>query len=349
MSSKSKSPYGQIIIGLLVGGLGLAWALHGVPMSELGHELKNTNMSWLLMVAAMFMLQQVIRAIRQMLIIQAKFPEHQFRQSFAILCIGFFFINTLPARLGEFVRPMLLKRDGIPYGTGLALIFTERTIDLCAALVMFTATFGQLKGEALNEPIIQSSQNLVVFLLPVLIMTLIGFVFIAPRFRQNIEGLGRFALMRKIIPFVLDFVNAMAYLKPKRMALIVLLTILTWTLTGWMTLAGLAAFDLHHGRTFLDGIGILAFTMLGMAAPSAPGFAGAYEAAVIFGCICLGMNETVRITAFAIAFHWWIHLVQSISALAYATHSHYGFGVVINQLRQKSFQSNTHKPAAPSD
>ena len=39
MSSRFKSPFGQLIIGLLVGGLGLAWALHGVPMSELGHEL----------------------------------------------------------------------------------------------------------------------------------------------------------------------------------------------------------------------------------------------------------------------------------------------------------------------
>ena len=116
-----------------------------------------------------------------------------------------------------------------------------------------------------------------------------------------------------------------------------------------MTLAGLAAFDLHHGRTFLDGIGILAFTMLGMAAPSAPGFAGAYEAAVIFGCMSLGMNATVRVTAFAIAFHWWIHLVQSLSALVYCTHPHYGFGMVLTQLRRKAFRADMHKPANLSE
>lgn len=349
MNTISNPPYKEVLLGLIIGGVALAWALNGVPMADLWSELKSANMSWMILVAIMFMTQQVIRAIRQMLIIQAKYPEHRFRDSFAILCIGFFFINTLPARIGELVRPLLLKRDGIPYGNGLALIFTERTIDLCAALVMFTATFGQLKGEALNHPVILSSQQLVVVLLPVLLFALICFVFIAPRFRDRIEALGKLALLRPLVPFIVDFVDAMAYLKPKRLAWIVLLTILTWSLTGWMTLAGLAAFDLHHGRTFLDGIGILAFTMLGMAAPSAPGFAGAYEAAVIFGCMSLGMNATVRVTAFAIAFHWWIHLVQSLSALVYCTHPHYGFGMVLTQLRRKAFREDMHKPANPAE
>ena len=129
--------------------------------------------------------------------------------------------------------------------------------------------------------------------------------------------------------------------------MVVILTVLTWALTGWMTVAGFAAFDLHEGRGFLDGISILAFTMLGMAAPSAPGFAGAYEAAVILGCLSIGMSNTVRITAFAITFHWWVHLVQSISALAYASHPDYGFGIVISRLRQSFSESGKHKPASP--
>ena len=55
-------------------------------------------MSWLLVVAAMFMLQQIVRAIRQMLIIKQSFQSIIFDKH-AILCIGFFFINTT-ARLG---------------------------------------------------------------------------------------------------------------------------------------------------------------------------------------------------------------------------------------------------------
>ena len=192
MNTISNPPYKEVLLGLIIGGVALAWALNGVPMADLWSELKSANMSWMILVAIMFMTQQVIRAIRQMLIIQAKYPEHRFRDSFAILCIGFFFINTLPARIGELVRPLLLKRDGIPYGNGLALIFTERTIDLCAALVMFTATFGQLKGEALNHPVILSSQQLVVVLLPVLLFALICFVFIAPRFRDRSTRKTRF-------------------------------------------------------------------------------------------------------------------------------------------------------------
>ena len=347
MTQKHGPPYGQILLGFIIGAAALAWTLYDIPLSELWQELTQAHLLWLLLVGGMFMLQQVIRAARQMLIIQAQYPDHTFRQSFAILCIGFFFINTLPARIGELVRPFLLKRDGIPYGNGLALIFTERTIDLCAALVMFTATLGQLNLDALKHPVVQSSQQLVFLMLPALILLLLSFIFIAPRYRSTIVRLSQSKLLKPIGPFTLEFIDAMGRLSPKRLALVLILTTITWSLTGWMTIAGLAAFDLHHGRAFLDGIGILAFTMLGMAAPSAPGFAGAYEAAVILGCLSLGMTQTVRITAFAIGFHWWIQLVQSLSALVYAGHPHYGFGIVINQIRMRAFGSRRRTPEAP--
>lgn len=347
MSKAKKPPYGQILLGILLGFVAFAWSLYGIPLSELWHDISQAKWQWLLLVAVLFMIQQLLRAARQMLIIQAQYPEHTFAKSFAILCIGFFFINTLPARIGEAVRPILLKRDGIPLGNGIALIFTERTIDLCAALIMFAATLGQLNIEALNNPIIQKAQHLVLFLLPALILLLTSFIFLGQHIRPHINKWLSRSFLSRFLPFMNDFIDAMNRLDTKRLAAVLTLTVLTWGLTGWMTVAGLAAFDLHEGRGFLDGISILAFTMLGMAAPSAPGFAGAYEAAVILGCISIGMNNVVRITAFAITFHWWVHLVQSLSALAYSVHPQYGFGVVINQLRHSFSGSDTHKPASP--
>ena len=117
-----------------------------------------------------------------------------------------------------------------------------------------------------------------------------------------------------------------------------------------MTLAGLAAFDLHHGRTFSGWYWNIGHSpCLAWQHHPHSGLAGAYEAAVIFGCMSLGMNATVRVTAFAIAFHWWIHLVQSLSALVYCTHPHYVLGMVLTQLRRKAFREDMHKPANPAE
>ena len=75
------------------------------------------------------------------------------------------------------------------------------------------------------------------------------------------------------------------------------------------------AFGLSDIIGYIEGIGILAFTMFGMAAPSAPGFAGTYEAAFVTGLDIFGSADATRNIAFALCFHWWIYLVQSSSAL----------------------------------
>ncbi|MEC7948576.1 MAG: lysylphosphatidylglycerol synthase transmembrane domain-containing protein, partial [Myxococcota bacterium] len=127
----------QVVLGLLLGGLALAIALWGVPLAAVADALARADLIWLVPPAIMFLLQQVIRAGRQALILQAQAPDHRFRTSLSVLCISFLFINTLPARLGEVVRPLLLlEREGIPVGAGFAAVFLERAIDLCAMLVM---------------------------------------------------------------------------------------------------------------------------------------------------------------------------------------------------------------------
>ena len=63
-------------------------------------------------------------------------------------------------------------------------------------------------------------------------------------------------------------------------------TVIIWIVSA--TMYGLAA--LAFGITtihFIRRMGILAFTMIGMAAPGAPGFAGTYEASFVGGLVFL--------------------------------------------------------------
>ena len=89
------------------------------------------------------MFQQVLRAHRQMMMVRSKLPDHTFMSSFHILCVSFFFINTLPLRMGEVVRPILFfEREQLPFGAASAIVFLERIIDLISALMMLLLVLG---------------------------------------------------------------------------------------------------------------------------------------------------------------------------------------------------------------
>ena len=103
-----------------------------------------------------------------------------------------------------------------------------------------------------------------------------------------------------------------------------------WLLTGGMYLLTAWAFSVDV-IGFLESIGLLAFTMLGMAVPSAPGFAGTYEAACVAGLEVFGSKDASLNFAFALTFHWWIHIVQSASALFFL----YRDGTSISELWRK--------------
>ena len=64
----------------------------------------------------------------------------------AISSVGFMAILALPARLGEFVRPGLLRKRGISASAALGTVAVERIVDgLLVSLFVFVAFFA-LRG-----------------------------------------------------------------------------------------------------------------------------------------------------------------------------------------------------------
>ena len=82
------------------------------------------------------------------------------------------------------------------------------------------------------------------------------------------------------------------------------------------------AFGIEQAIGFGEGVGVLSITMLGMAVPAAPGFAGTYEAFVRGGLALFGVagnDGSVNLDAIAVAYaltmHWWIFVVQASTAV----------------------------------
>lgn len=327
----------QIMVGLIFGAVFLALALWGVPLSELGDAFERLELWVLAPLAVLFMIQQLLRAWRQQVIVQSIKPDAGFMEQFGILCMSFFCINTFPARLGEFVRPtLLLEKSGVPLGAGFGVVFLERVLDLASALVMVlcVAWFVDVPPVPLtifdtDVELVELGRNVASGLLPPLLgllvalvvfkrqaLALLAWLVVKAEAALPFEWVGR--LGRLGLGFAEHFVDGLEAVRdPGRLALLVLLTAATWGMTGTLYVVLAHGLGLEHIIGYGEGIAVLAITMLGIAIPAPPGMAGVYEAFVrgalaLFGVVG-GELDGVAL-AYALVIHWWIYAVQAASA-----------------------------------
>jgi glycosyltransferase 2 family protein len=328
----------SIAVGLVAGAGALTLALWGVVPSAIFGAFGSMAPGWLLPVAAVFLFQQALRAERQVLLLRAVHPELGFRNSYAILCVSFFFINTLPARLGEVLRPaLLLEREGVPLGAGFGMVFLERAIDLVSVLAMMGVVLlavplppGTLVvgGQELALGHLARSVAMAALPLAVLVPVILA---LFPRHIQAFSrrlanptaAMAEGTVLRRLWLFVLrfsdSFVAAVQVLRsPSRLSAILGLTVATWSVTALMYEMMAAAFGIGSSIRFFEGMGVLAITMLGMTLPSPPAFAGVYEASGRAGLVLFGVrggNLDGIAVAYVLAMHWFTYGVQATTAL----------------------------------
>ena len=328
----------SVFVGVACGAGLLLAALWGVPLRAVGRTLAEADPAWLAVTAGVFLVQQAIRAWRQALLLRAAAPRHRFRTSLSVLCVSFLLINTLPLRLGEVARPLLLlEREEIPMGQGFAMVFVERALDLMSMFVMIASVAWlvpvparTLTVQGLEVDWVQLGRVAAGTAVPLVLAGLVGLLLIGPRVLGFLEAWreGRSErvqrVLRPVLRFGSTFVEGTTVLRnPQRLGPVLALTAVTWVLSGWMYPALARALGIGSYVGFGEGIGVLSITMLGMAVPAAPGFAGTYEAFVrgalaLFGVVGTGPGgrslDAVAV-AFALTMHWWVYLVQASTAV----------------------------------
>ena len=310
----------QILLGLFLGIASMWWAIKNVEIANLWQYFSQVNFLDIIGLAILFMIQQLLRAHRQQLL----FPQLSYRASLMVLCVGFFFINTLPARIGELSRPLLLKeRENIPLSSSFAMVFTERLLDLIFAflLALLFLAFADI-------PIMESNWSARIatsaqFVLPIAILSLMIGMLLGNRITEYLPH----RIHQKLQPFF----DTLEKQRSKIIHIVVSSTII-WGMTPLLFLLGGRSFNLD--LEYVEGVGLLGFTMLGMAAPNAPGFAGTYEASFLAGLQVMGIPDQTRNFAFAFGFHWWVYIVQSISALYFFATQRISIQKTLQQLRQ---------------
>ena len=324
----------SLIIGGVVGVVFMALAFWGVPLEQFADAMSAIDARYLVPVAALFFVQELLRALRQLIMLRSLAPTMTFRSSLSIFFLSFFCIHLFPARLGEFVRPwLLLKREGIPLGSGLGVVVAERAVDLVATLMMLWAVLvfadmppaltvggteislvdaGRALGLATVPAALLGCFGLAFFHGPMLALLrrIVGvFTRLAPRLERPGELL---------LGFAAAFASGFAtFRQPRRLAAVIGLTATTWGSTAFIYLFMAEAFGIGDYVGYPEAAGVMVITMLGGLLPAPPGMAGVQEAfgrgaLALFGVKGVGLDGPAL--AYAVTVHWFQMLLQSLAA-----------------------------------
>ncbi len=274
----------QFWLGLAISLVFLAVAARNLQWAEVVRTLGEARYGWLIPGVAAYFVGLGIRAWRWHYLLRplGRFPT---RDLFPIVTIGYFGNNVFPARAGEILRIVLLKREkAVSLSAGLATILVERAFDGIVMLGFVFLDLRQLAVLGRGSSAGSGVQTLalvgaVVFLGASLVFLLLAL------FPVRAGGLARRAIDR-LVPsrfhgraadlFDQFLIGLRALRSPVDVGMVLLTSIGIWlmeTVKYWFVMHAFPFTVSFFALMLMNGIVNLATTL-----PSAPGYVGTFDA-----------------------------------------------------------------------
>ncbi|HWO22505.1 MAG TPA: lysylphosphatidylglycerol synthase transmembrane domain-containing protein [Kofleriaceae bacterium] len=236
----------------------------------------------------------------------------------AVSSVGFMAILALPARLGEFVRPGLLRRRGVSASAALGTVAVERIIDgLMISLFVFGA-FVAIRGP--NAP--GWMMPTAYLALGIFAAALVFLVFAMWRPEATVRFSLRLSLLPRLAPRIarviehklLEMIRGFAVLKDGKN----LAAFCAWSLVYWLC-NGLGVWVLARGfglpLSVMGGLATMGLVAVGISLPNSPGLVGQFQWFTVLGLsLYLGPEARCDAAAACSALH--------AQALAFAIVNH---------------------------
>jgi glycosyltransferase 2 family protein len=237
----------------------------------------------------------------------------------AIQSVGFMAILALPARLGEFVRPGLMRKHGISASSALGLVAVERIIDgLLVSLLVFGAFFSLRGPQAPGWMMPTAFAALGVFSVALcFLLFALKWPEQSVRFMLRLSLLPRFAprIARVIEVKVLDMIRGFTAVKDLRsLGMFLVWSLVYWTCNGLTVFVLARAFNLE--LTLVGAFATMGLLSVGVMLPNSPGLVGQYQWFMLLGLsLYLGADAShegtaLYIKAFAFAN---VHYLMQVS------------------------------------
>ena len=287
----------QFWVGLALSAIFLYFALRGLGINEIWEPLKSARYWWLLPGVAVYFVGVWIRAWRWHYLLRPVKPVPT-KKMFPIVAIGYMGNNIYPARAGEVLRAVVLKRkEAIPVSASLATVIVERIFDGVVMLGFVFLNLPELATLTGTSGFIGNIQTLAlwgsaaflgalaVFMLAAMfpnqaekVIDRLIEIFLPERFREKVQDI------------IIKFLHGLEALRSPRDAVMVLFTsVVIWLLETGKYWFVMQAFDFQvsfFALMLMNGIVNLATTI-----PSAPGYVGTFDAPGIAVLSAYGVDQ----------------------------------------------------------
>ena len=289
----------QLWLGVLISILFIWLALRGLQLNEFWGAVKQANYIWLIPGIAVYFIGVWVRAWRWHYLL-GPIKQIPTKTIFPIVTIGYMGNNVYPARAGEVLRAVILKRkEGVSVSASLATIIVERIFDGVVMLAFVFVNLPELARLTGSSGFVGNIQQVAVIGTAVFLGALAVFL-LAAMFPQMAMKIGLWVIYRfvpkrfqaRVINLSNKFLDGLASLRSPFNSLMVFLTsVIIWLLeTGkyWFVMHAFNFSISFFALMLMNGIVNLATTI-----PSAPGYIGTFDAPGIAVLTAYGVEHSV--------------------------------------------------------
>jgi glycosyltransferase 2 family protein len=304
----------QFWLGVLISAVFLYFVVRRLDWENFWVTLKTANYWWILPGVAVYFVAVWARAWRWHYLLKP-IKAIQTRVMFPITCIGYMGNNIYPARAGEVLRAVTLKRkEGVPISASLATIIVERIFDGVVMLAFVFVNLAQLaRLSEVSVPVGKwqiTIQDLSIWGSVAFIGALVVFLLAAmfPRLTARsaqwfIDRLLPARIREKTSGIMHKFLDGLEALRsPANVLMVFLTSVIIWLLETVKYWFVLHAFGLQGDVSFftlmlMNGVVNLATTI-----PAAPGYLGTFDAPGIAVLVAGGVDNAVA-TGYTFVLH----------------------------------------------
>ena len=298
----------QFWLGVAI-SVGFIWfALKGLRLEQFWGVIQTANYWWLFPGIAVYFIGVWARAWRwHYLLLPVKSVSTQ--TMFPITTIGYMGNNIYPARAGEVLRAVILKRKaGIPITASLATIIVERIFDGVVMLSFVFINLGELAKLQGHSGFVGNIQQVALYGTLVFMAALAVFL-LASMFPHKTISMLQWVVTRllpghlqeKIMGIAHKFLDGLASLRsPFSILMIFVTSTIIWlleTLKYWFVMHAFNFSVSFFALMLMNGIVNLATTI-----PSAPGYIGTFDAPGIAVLTAVGVDQATA-AAYTLTLH----------------------------------------------
>jgi uncharacterized protein (TIRG00374 family) len=286
----------QFWFGVLISILFIWLAVRGLRLEEFWGAVKQANYIWLIPGIGVYFVGVWVRAWRWHYLLKP-IKEIPTATMFPITTIGYMGNNIYPARAGEVLRAVILKRkEGVSVSASLATIIVERIFDGVVMLAFVFVNLSELTKLTGSSGFVGNIQQVAVIGTGVFLSALAVFL-LAAMFPHTTMKAGlwfiRFLPQRfhtRLISLSTRFLDGLASLRsPLNVLMVFFTSVIIWLLeTGkyWFVMHAFNFNVSFFALMLMNGIVNLATTI-----PSAPGYIGTFDAPGIAVLTAYGVNQ----------------------------------------------------------